>query len=127
MGGVDRTYRFTGCIVAMLAEHRQKHDIFHPVRLMIALYAEPCHLPAFQNPIHPHHTEIVFSITGGGTGAASDAPVQIHDHGPAVINMIVRRIKISFPIVSFRKRKRNRKVIHSESRFFMDVSRFCVL
>ena len=118
VGGVYRTDRFTGSIIAMLAKHGQEDGFFHAVGVMVTLYTQPCHFAPFDDTLFTDNADVVFRITGSGAGVAPDTSIEIHHHGPSIGIMIVGRIDVPFGIVSFWKRQRQGKRIHIQALLF---------
>src|SRR5690606_35033525 len=102
-----RAYRFAGCMLAMLTEHRLVHhgDAFHVIQItdivflrvglavlfngVIPVDTYPVHFTAAAYFIAAYHWDIVFYITGYDTGATPCTCVEIDGHYPLVARLLV--------------------------------------
>ncbi len=89
----DRAYRFARRLIAMLTEHGEKADE-RLLSLDITLNIEPRHVPAALHLPPAYDAHVIFGVTAYDTGAAADAAIEIDDHCPTIIDVLVRRIII---------------------------------
>ena len=58
--------------------------------------------------------DVVLRVAGDGAGAAADAPVEVHHHGPAVVVVVVRGVEIALGAVAFGQRQGEREIVHGQ-------------
>ena len=115
VGRVHRADRLAGRVVAVLAEHGHEHHPLHAAFVVVAHDLQPGHLPALDDPQLADDADVVLGIAGRRAGAAADAPIEVHHHGPAVVVVVVGRVEIPLGVVALRQRQGEREIAHGEA------------
>src|ERR1041384_1007166 len=86
----NRTDALARCVVALIAHHRLIFDLrifIQPKR--IAVEPDPVHLALASNFIFADHRHVVLSLTTQHASRAANARVQIDDHRPLVLTVLI--------------------------------------
>src|SRR5262249_56784676 len=81
-------------VLAVLAEHRLEGGLrLGRIAEVIAVDADPLHLPPARHLVLAHHRHVVLGLTGGDARVAADARVQVDRHAPGMAGVAPRRIE----------------------------------
>src|SRR5262249_29156585 len=97
-GGVDGAHHLAGRVLALHAGDRLVEDLRRvEVAAIVAIDADPLHLPTLRHRILPHRPAGVLRDAGGHAGVASDARPEVDRHAPRVPRVLLVRVERQRP------------------------------